>query len=334
MSTATTGICTLANDRVFDQAIALINSIGDVMGPDFPICIVPYDDQCDRLQDAIRDRPNVILFQDKSVLEYWEIEAKRVWDACPSAKQQWATVTTDPYYRMGMHRRFGAFSGPFDRFIYMDADTVLLQDVTPIFEKLDHHDWIVYDFQHRDVSHVYNCKSEKLLQVFTPNQLDREIFCAGFYAAKRGTFSQSKLDTCLSFLQAGEEEILYGMAPDQTILNYWVMRSNLAVYNYALELPSAEVTGCCVTSDHFEVKGGQVFDRGTPLTYLHYIGLSSSLFSQLCAGENLDFPYRDVFLHYRYLHEPSSRPSLVGNSRPYNARSLTDRIFTKLRLSR
>jgi hypothetical protein len=334
MNKPTAGICTLANDHVFDQAIALINSITEVMGPDFPICIVPYDDHCDRLQMAIRDRPNVTIFEDQTVLDQWETEAKRLWDVCPNAKRQWAEVTSDPYYRMGMHRRFAAFSGPFDRFIYMDADTLLLQDVTPIFEKLDTHDWIVYDFQHRDVSHVYNDKSEKLNQVFTPDRIDREIFCAGFYAAKRGTFSQVQLDECLSQLQAGEHDVLYGMAPDQTILKYWVMRSNLTVYNYALELPSSEVTGCCVTSDHFEVRGSQVFDRGNPLTYLHYIGLSSSLFNRLCEGENLDFPYRNVFLHYRYLHHPSERPSLMGKPRPYNARSLTDRIFTKLRLPR
>jgi hypothetical protein len=334
MSTPTTGICTLANDRVFDQAIALINSIAEVMGPDFPVCIFPYDDRCDRLKAAIRDRPNVQIFQDQDVIDYWDHEVRRVWDACPEAKKQWAEITSEPYHRFGAHRRLGAFSGPFDRFLYMDADTLLLKDVTPIFEQLDHHDWIVYDFQHRDVSHVYNCKSEKLSQVVTPQHIDREIFCSGFYAAKRGTFSQAQLDDCLSQLQAGENEILYWQSADQTVLNYWVMRSKLAVYNYALELPSSEVTGCCVTSDHFEVRGDKLFDRGNPLTYLHYIGLSSSLFSRLCEGENLDFPYRDVFLHYRYLHESSARPPLVGKPRPYNARSLTDRIFTKLCLPR
>ena len=330
MSDMTIGICTLANDRVLDQAIALINSIGEVMGPEFPICIFPYDDKYDRLAAAIQNRPNVQIFQDQSVLDYWEQESKRLWDACPNAKKRWSSLTSEPYYRLGMHRRFGAFSGPFDRFIYMDADTLLLQDISPIFKQLDSHDWITYDFQHRDVTHVYNCASEKLLQVFTPKQLDREIFCAGFYAAKRGTFSQAQLDICLTALKTGEHEILYEMAPDQTILNYWVMRSNLAIYNYALELPSSESTGCCVTSDHFERRGHQLFDRGNPLTYLHYIGLSSSLFADLCAGENIDFPYRDLFLHYRYLNDPSKKPSFSGKPRAYNSRSLTDRILTKL----
>jgi hypothetical protein len=330
MSDMKVGICTLANDRVLDQVIALINSIGSVMGPEFPICIFPYDDQCDRLAMEIQDRPNVQLFTDQTVLDYWEQETKRIWDACPHAKKRWAGITSDPYYRLGVHRRFGAFSGPFDRFLYMDADTILLQDISPIFHQLDSYDWITYDFQHRDVSHVYNCNSEKLLQVFTPHQIDREIFCSGFYASKRGIFSQAQLETCLTALQSGEHEILYEMAPDQTILNYWVMRSSLSIYNYAVELPTSESTGCCVTSNHFEGHGHQLFDRGNPLTYLHYIGLSSSLFRDLCLGNNVDFPYRDLFLHYRYLHDPQSKPDFCGKPRPYNSRSLTERIFSKL----
>lgn len=331
MSTDTTGICTLGNDRVFDQIMALVNSIGSVMGSDFPVCIFPYDDQCDRLRSVFRDRPNVWVFEDQAVLDYWDQQAKQVWDTCPQAKHTWQKITLDPYYRFGTHRRFGAFSGPFDRFLYMDADTLLLQDVSKIFDQLETHDWIVYDFQHRDVSHVYNCGSSKLLEVFTPQQLDREIFCSGFYAAKRGTFSPEVLDQLLSWLQSGESEILYSMAPDQTILNYWVMRSNLAIYNYALELPNSETTGCCVTSDHFEQLGNQLFDRGKPLTYLHYIGLSSSYFQALCSGDNITFPYRDLFLHYRYLHDSASRPPFSGKPRVYNTRSFTERILSKLR---
>jgi Mannosyltransferase putative len=328
------GICTLANDHVFDQAIALLNSIEAVMGSEFPVCIIPYDDRCDRLLQAIQSRPQVQIYPDQSVLQYWEHQAMQIWDAHPTAKQRWTDCTSDPYYRLAMHRRFAAFSGPFDRFIYMDADTLLLNDITPVLDQLDQHDWVVYDFQHYDPTHIYDCSSAKLLEVFSPTQLDREIFCAGFYAAKRGIFSQEQLDICLADLQAGEAEILYCMAPDQTILNYWVMRSQLSVYNFALNLPAEKTTGCCVTSGHFQQQGDRLFDRGNPLTYLHYIGLSSSLFQRLCDGENLDFPYRDLFLHYRYLHDPQNRPEFVGKLRPYNQRSLTERLLTKLGLPR
>lgn len=328
------GICTLANDVVFDQVIALLNSIEAVMGSDFPVCIFPYDDRCDRLAAAIAHRPQVQIFADRAAIDDWDQQAKRVWDTHPTAKQRWAQITSEPYHRFGTHRRFGAFSGPFERFVYMDADTLLLQDLTPIFELLDRHDWIVYDFQHRDLSHVYDHTSPKLREVFSADRLDREIFCSGFYASKRGILSPEKLNFCLEQLQAGEAEILYCMAPDQTILNYWVMRSQLSIYNLALELPPSQITGCCVTSPHFAMVGNQLCDRGIPLTYLHYIGLSSKIFQRLCQGENLAFPYRDLFLDYRYRHEPDHRPQFFGKPRPYDRRRLTDRILSKLRISR
>ncbi|MFZ4665971.1 MAG: hypothetical protein ACOYME_06075, partial [Prochlorotrichaceae cyanobacterium] len=49
-----------------------------------------------------------------------------------------------------------------------------------------------------------------------------------------------------------------------------------------------------------------------------YIGLSSRLFSQLCAGVNLDFPYRDLFLHYRFLKNPEQRPQFSDRPQAWN----------------
>jgi hypothetical protein len=83
-------------------------------------------------------------------------------------------------------------------------------------------------------------------------------------------------------------------------------------------LPKEERTGCCVTSPHFQALDNILYNQGKRLTYLHYIGLSSSLFTRLCSGENLDFPYRDIFLHYRYLYEPSQRPIFTGSPKPYS----------------
>jgi hypothetical protein len=329
------GICTLANDHVLDQTIALINSIEAIMGPEFPVCIFPYDDCMARLAEAIKDRPQVQIFADQEAIDNWDEQARRVWDTCPKAKVRWAELTSDPYYRFGTHRRFGAFSGPFERFVYMDADTLLMSDVSPILERLETWDWVVYDFQHMDIHHVYNPNAPELLQVFSQERIDREIFCSGFYAAKRGTFSQGQLDQMVAQLRSGESNILYAMAPDQTVLNYWVMRSNLKICNLALELPEAEVTGCCVTSPHFVVKDNLAYDRGNCLVYLHYIGLSSGLFRQVCSGENIMFPYRNLFLHYRYWHAPHTAVALTGPVVLHDAPpTITQRFLRKIQLTR
>jgi hypothetical protein len=332
------GICTLANDYVLDQAIALLNSISATMGADFPVCIFPYDDRIEQLQAAIRDRPNVTIFGDASVITAWEHQAQRIWDVHPTAKQSWPQPRPDEYYRMGMHRRFVAFSAPFDRFIYMDADTLLLTDATPIFEKLDHHDWVVYDFQYRDPTHVYNVNSSQFKQLFSPEILEQKMFCAGFYAAKRGVLSADRLDWMVAELAQTDADLLYPRAPDQTILNYWVMKANLSVYNFARELPVEEAVGCCVTSPHFVLQDAKLYDRGHPLLYLHYIGLPAALFTEICAGANWDCPYREIFLHYRYLSAPEQRPEFTGppidpNVSPTIKQRLVDK-FKQLQFSR
>ena len=328
------GICTLANDVIYDQLVALLNSIEAVAGKEMPVCVYPYDDRIDRIAAEIARRPNVTLYDDRESIERWEAFAGRVWETHPTARQRWQLRDDEPYHRVGMHRRFCAFDGPFDRFIYMDGDTLLMDSVTPIFASLDRHDCVVYDFQHKDITHVYEESSSQLEAVFSPERLQSEIFCAGFYGSKKGLFDGEKRDWLVSQLQGGEAEILYPMAPDQTIVNYMFMRSQLSIYNFALNLPKEQRTGCCVTSPHFEAKENILFDRGNRLTYLHYIGIPSKVFGRLCGGENIDFPYREVFLHYRYLHEPEKRPRLRGTPQPYNRRpSFARSVLQKMNVS-
>ncbi|MEB3282569.1 MAG: hypothetical protein VKK42_26990 [Lyngbya sp.] len=329
------GICTLANDKVYDQLVALLNSIEANQGDDFPVCVYPYNDNTERIAAEIARRPQVRLYSDRESIERWDSFVRQVWDAHPSARQTWSHHSNEPYHRVGTHRRYCGFDGPFDRFIYMDADTLLLSPADRIFQQLDHNDWVVYDFQFKDPTHVYNVSSPKLEELFPPERIESEIFCSGFYAASKGIFEGDKREQLLHQLQAGEAEILYPMAPDQTVLNYMVMSSGLKICNLARSLPEEEKTGNSVTSSHFQEKDHLVYDGGKRLTYLHYIGISSQVFARVCEGENLDFPYRDIFLHYRYLHEPEKRPQFQSKPQPYKQTpSFFQRALKKLKLTR
>ena len=311
------GICTLANDRVYDQLIALLNSIEVNGGKDLPVCVYPYDDNTERIRAEIAQRPNVQLFDNRDVIDLWDNFAKSAWEPHPTAKERWLKAGSKGYHRFGTHRRYCAFDGPFDRFIYMDGDTLLMSPLDRVFAQLDNYDCVVYDFQHKDITHVYEVTSPKLLEIFPQERLNQEIFCSGFYGSKKGLFDGERRNWLIEQLRAGEAEIVYPMAVDQPLLNYMMMRSNFSIYNLALQLPKEERTGCCVTSPHFQALDNILYDKGKRLTYLHYIGLSSSLFTRLCSGENLDFPYRDIFLHYRYLYQPSQCPIFTDSPKPY-----------------
>lgn len=324
------GICTLANDQVYHQLVALLNSIEAMMG-DIPVCVYPYDDKTSRIAEEIARRPHVQLYCDQASIQQWDQFVRQVWDTHPTARLRWKNSDPDFYYRVGTHRRFCAFDGPFDRFLYMDADTLLLNSVAFIFNQLNQQDWVTYDFQFKDLSHVYDSASPRLNLIFSSAQLQQEIFCTGFYAAQKGLFDQSQREWLLSELSQGDAEVLYPMAPDQTLLNYMVMKAGLSQHNFALNLLPDQRTGCCITSPNFEQRNHLLFDRGNRLTYLHFIGLSSSLFNQVCQGENIDFPYRELFLHYRYLHEPEKQPSWKGKPRAYDhAPTLPQRLLRKL----
>ncbi|MBE9168119.1 sugar transferase [Pleurocapsales cyanobacterium LEGE 06147] len=327
------GICTLANDYVYDQVLALLNSIEAIVGKEMPVCIYPYNDNTDRLAAEIAKRPNVHLYNDRDSIARWDEFARSAWDTHPTARQIWRKAGSEGYHRFGTHRRYCAFDGPFDRFLYMDADTLLMGSVESIFSQLNNYDCVVYDFQHKDPTHVYTVDSSQLKTIFNPERIKSEIFCSGFYAAKRGLFPQEKRGRLIAYLRTGEAEILYPMAPDQTLINYMMMRSGCSVYNLALNLPKEEITGCCVTSSHFQTRDHILYDKNKRLTYIHYIGFSSHLFARVCTGINIDFPYRDLFLYYRYLHEPEKYPQFTIKTQPFNrSNNLTERIMRKFGL--
>jgi hypothetical protein len=115
-----------------------------------------------------------------------------------------------------------------------------------------------------------------------------------------------------------------------------VMKTGMNSYNFAYSLPDGEKTGCSVTSKHFEEQDQILYDKGHRLTYIHYIGVPPDLIRRVCAGENIEFPYRDLFLHYRYLREPSKRPIFAQAPKSYtevSAPNLLKRVLRRLRIN-
>ncbi|MGK7932186.1 MAG: Npun_R2821/Npun_R2822 family protein [Microcystaceae cyanobacterium] len=332
----TEGIVTLANDVVYDQLVALLNSIEVNVGKSFPVLVIPYDNRLEKVKKELTQRKQVQLLDDPAILKKWEQFAAEIWQCNPSVQESWQSKGIEGVYRLGMHRRFCAYDeqSPLDKFIYCDGDVLVMQSLDKVFKQLDSHDFVTYDFQYKDLSHVY-LNTDNLVKIFPPERIDKDIFCAGFYGSKKGLFSDEKRKWLIEQLKSGEAEILYPNAPDQTILNYMVMRSQLSYYNFALNLPPEQKTGNSVTSPHFEQRDNLMYDKGKLLTYLHYIGVPGFVFTKICQGENLEIPYRDIFLHYRYLHEPEKRPEFQGKPKSYNPPpSLSDRILRKLKLKR
>ena len=112
------GVYILGNDVVFDQLIALIHSIEQNVGKDLPICVVPYDENTARSREFTQRYEQVSWFDDDAILSQWETFATQIWEAHPTAFKTWAQRGVSGVNRLGMHRRFCCFDGPFEKFIY------------------------------------------------------------------------------------------------------------------------------------------------------------------------------------------------------------------------
>ncbi|MBE9012031.1 sugar transferase, partial [Pseudanabaenaceae cyanobacterium LEGE 13415] len=187
----TDGIYTFANDVVFDQLVALLNSIEVNAGRDIPVCIIPFNDQIEKIQAEIAKRPNVTLFDRPKSIAFWEDFATQAWLSHPTAQRVWKEQGRPAMRRAEFHRKFCCFDGMFDRFIYIDADTLLMSAINPVFEKLEHYDWVANDFQYlSDTSLIFNTDSKELLERYSLEELKANIFCSGFFASKKSVYSQ------------------------------------------------------------------------------------------------------------------------------------------------
>ncbi|MDJ0517807.1 MAG: hypothetical protein QNJ74_16680 [Trichodesmium sp. MO_231.B1] len=102
------GIYTLANDVVYDQLVALLNSIEANVSSDIPICVIPFDERLDKVKKEVNSRKNVTLFDNLDSIKRWENFAQEVWTVHPEAKKK---SFSKPPWGKGHHRRFAAFDG-------------------------------------------------------------------------------------------------------------------------------------------------------------------------------------------------------------------------------
>lgn len=114
------GVYFSANDAVYDWAIAFLNSFRE-FNPDLRLLLIPFNEECDRLL-KLQDTYNFEIYTDPS-FERLEAIGKAF---------ELGHTPTGPYW----FRRYAAFWGPCDRFMYLDARQVVLADLKPTIQAL------------------------------------------------------------------------------------------------------------------------------------------------------------------------------------------------------
>jgi hypothetical protein len=118
-------------------------------------------------------------------------------------------------------RKFACWFGPFDEFIYFDADIVVFQDQKDIFDLLSEYD-IVYCGSGRSlgIKHVF---TERALErnLFLKQEID-DLFNTGFFASKKGVLDM----IIISILtEAAAVSDIFDRPDDQPLINYVTLKA-------------------------------------------------------------------------------------------------------------
>ncbi|MBF2018954.1 MAG: methionine synthase [Hydrococcus sp. C42_A2020_068] len=308
------GIYTLANDVVYDQLVALINSIEANVSSDLPICIIPYDDRLEKVKQEIKNRPNLILFEKQESIQRWEDFAREVWNAHSRAKE--SKINRPRWYNSHLQRKFVAFDGDFDEFVFYEADNLAMKPVDGVFKKLQEYDFVFDDWEHKKATSVaaLNISLIEASTSYRETDIRPKIHDASFFASKAGFFSpQELLELKEKLIEHKEVEWINGLGwwDDVFLFNYLTFRCDRPLYNFTLSPDGRDRTGNCADKDPFVNIDNVLYNEQglKPIHRIHYMNYSSSDFARLCRGEDADIRYKDIFLYYRFLKQPELRPA-------------------------
>lgn len=285
------GIYITANDKVTDQAIALLNSIR-LYDAETPIVMIPYDDKYQEIASLLNKSYGVQVYED---LEFIDRLSKRL--------QQ--TFGEQFFARPNQFRKQACWFGPFDEFLYIDTDIVVFEKIADNLNYFAEYDFLCCDYQHK--GGITNVFTQKVLEdnVFTENEL-QDIFNGGFWASKKNLISEDTLYETFTECASHPEYFDFSQkTSDQPIINYMLLKRIPSRFNIVRRPGGAP--GNWAGSPHFQIQGDRLIDPtvNQPLQYVHWAGI------RIQPG----CPYWDIWKHYRYLNEPEP-PELSQNSPP------------------
>jgi Mannosyltransferase putative len=276
------GVFFLANDHVFDQAVAFLTSFRR-SNPDLPLQLIPFADDCERIT-ALAPRYGFTVSQDHETL-----------------------LTCDeigrPFHgqRVGQYRKLAAWSGPFDEFIYIDCDTVVLEPVDFVFDFLAEFDVLTSHSNMPDNRRWVWRHSIYQSGALTAQQIG---FAAntGFIASKAGLFDAAKVLATVDEALAVAEHMELGCY-EQAFLNYLIVTSGHA---YTSLLAIAKRTGRrdiplerWAGRDIGEVSEGKIVSPGDSKALLvHWAGEW-----ERARWRGGVIPHRELWQYYRDLHQ-------------------------------
>ena len=193
------GIFFSANDAVLAWTLPFLTSLR-AHNPDIPLCLIPFDENCSETL-ALAERFGFSVFEDDSFAALEAIGSRL--ELGHSA------------YGPSWFRRYAAFWGPYEHFLYLDARQVVLADLTPFVTATETFD---LDLAYYDT---------ELDQVYEPGPMRLAFlreggargFNSGRWASRRGLFTLDDFEELVEAQVAIRGE-LNPRNTDQAFINY------------------------------------------------------------------------------------------------------------------
>ena len=293
------GIYITANDKVSEQAIALLNSIR-LHDRDTPIMMIPYDDNYQAIATTLANSFNVQVYPDLDFIERL-------------SQKLYAIFGQGFFARPNQFRKQACWFGEFDEFLYIDTDIVVFEKIIDNLDYLQEYDFICCDYQHS--GGIKNVFTPKVIEegIFTATEL-QDIFNGGFWASKKNLITEQDLyDTFAECVSHPEYFDFSQKTSDQPIINYMLLKRIPRRFNIVRR--PGKAPGSWAGSKHFQQQDYTLFDPNTnqKLQYIHWAGI------KIQPG----CPYWNIWKHYRYLGEenpPEDLPIQSNQNHHYLAK--------------
>lgn len=204
------GLLTLANDPMYDWLVALLESVRR-HEPQLPITVIPYDSRTARIA-KLQSIYDFELLPERELAEIDELSGS-LW---PGGKP--------------LLRKIAAFDGPYDNFLFLDADIVVLEPLGRFFDV--HADGHVHYFV-ENRHEVYDPGPFRARMV--ADHASRGIN-TGQWGGKRGVLSLDAFRSAAAQTAEVRQDSFW-IAGEQTFLNYTFDISPVRLVAYADVVP-------------------------------------------------------------------------------------------------
>ena len=272
------GIYITANDRVLDQAIALIESIR-VYDETTPIVLIPYDENYQTIAEIVNQRYGVTVYPDLELVDRLSHRLHQIFGG-------------EFFARPNQFRKQACWFGEFDEFLYIDTDIVVFDRIIDYLDYFADYDFLCCDYQHK--GGITNVFTPKVFEdgVFTDAEI-QDIFNGGLWASKKNLLSEEDLYASFAECAAHPEYFDFSQkTSDQPIINYTILKRVDRRFNLVRRPQGCP--GSWAGSPHFQRQGNQLIDpkSGLKVEYLHWAGI------RIEPG----CPYWEIWEYYRYLN--------------------------------